>query len=115
MSGKRGRIITGPGGPEEPTDNEDVLELPPLPALKLFVLDWYNAKTERMETKEVHAHVCNFTEHGGVNFVAFKKLSMEDAMEAMKQGAPPYRGRYVGCFPNYVFMEEIDVPEGRAN
>ncbi len=115
---KKGRIITGPGGddPEPPNDNgPEMPELPPLPAVKLFVLDWFDARVNTIQRKDVHAHVCNFTESGGVNFVVFKKLPMDEAMDSMRHGGPPYKGRYVGCFPNYVFIEEIEIPEGKVS
>lgn len=112
---KKGRIITGDGsGPEEPNDSE-MPELPPLPPLKLFTLDWYDARVDKIEHREVHAHVANFLDNGGINFVAFKKLPMDEAIASVQAGGPPYKGRYVGCFPNYVFMEEVEVPDGKVN
>jgi len=114
---KKGRIVLGDNsdGPEPPDNDQDMPGLPPLPALKMFVLDWFNAASNDYERREIHAHLVNFTDNGGINFVAYKVLPIEQAQMAAQHGAPPYVGRFVGCFPNYVFMEEIEIPEGRTN
>jgi len=102
----KGRIITGPGGPES-LDDSNGGEAPPIPALHGYWIIWFNPEIEKIEHVTLQAHTVDVYDDG---MLIFKAFAPNTNAELIAMGALPVMGYYVSSFRNHIRFGQ-DVPQ----